>query len=231
MSAVADGPYFRADAATPEYRIELRMDRRHPDVESAMYDVMHGTRPDLCGPSRTYDIIEFLRSPGDCALLPQLPDRDELVVCPVAYALARHADYDPIAMYALSRIGLFVGIVHPWWTRTLHVLRRGHTLTMRVPVAPGAVWYGAAGSGGWMLLDADVAGMPNQEIMDLIPALTGSKVVDFVTSPVLDGMDLSFTKVTVPDWNLISAHTSDAGAHITLRQATAPQQGRLQCRP
>jgi len=204
----------------PDFGLDIRIDRRQPDVECAASEMMRIVRPDLPDAGLPEEIRAFLGDARDCAMLPQLPDRDGLVVCPVAYALARHAGFDPVAVYALSRIGLFVGIVHPWWKAPLHVERRGHTLAMRAPAAPGAVWYGTAGPDGWLLLDPERAGIPEERAQAMYQTLPGTPVRSTVSSPVLDTLDLTFRKVTAPDWTLFSAHTDRSPDAVTLRQAT-----------
>lgn len=221
----SDKPVFMA-TTPPVFGVDMKFERRRWDAETLASEMMRITRPDMPDASLPEQVRMFLADAGEVSMLPKFPDWDDLAICPVAHALSLRAGFDPVAMYALSRTGVSVGIAHPWWKVSIHVERRGHTLVLRAPVAPGAVWYGMRGPGGWLLLDPECAGIAEERAHAMYPVLRGTPVRATVSNPVLDPLNLTFTKVTAPHWTLFSAHTDGVQGPVLLRQVRKKAGGR-----
>lgn len=132
-------------------------------------------------------------------------------VCPMSYALARHAGYDPAAMVLLERNGCWVRVDSPEWEVSLHADPLEHDLLVCGLVAPGIVMEQHPDTlETYLSLVPARTGMPDTVIAAVFERLPGRPPSDLVTHPAIDTMRLVVREIVSPSdnsWNVCFERT------------------------
>lgn len=125
--------------------------------------------------------------------------------CPVAYAIARHAGYDPAAILLLERLSCLVEVIHPHWTDRLTAysdgIRDGFThMRLRAPMARGVVWHSAPtnSSSTRIRIDTALSGLPDTVFIGLHERMLGAPLSNLISHPVTDPLGLVIAAVVDP---------------------------------
>jgi len=75
---------------------------------------------------------------------PTMADKGDVMLCPIAYRLARRAGYDPAGFLLLEAVGCYVEIKVPQWSADLHIATHdsGRSLELEAPLGDGVTWQG-----------------------------------------------------------------------------------------
>jgi hypothetical protein len=150
-------------------------------------------------------------------------------VCPTAYALARHAGYDPAAILLLLTVECEVRLDLPGWPDPI-VITAGDTHDdVCGPVGPGMMWARDPMTDAPQIrVYVAATGLP-ETVLGLIPErIEGRALRHLVSHPVLDGMDIVVDRVRMSSdrtqWHI---EISGAPAEVTLREAARLYEGAL----
>ena len=119
--------------------------------------------------------------PSDCREARRF---DDMLVCPVAYALAKRAGWDPVAPLVLEEVGCDVTISHSqWFGAFANDWTDGH-VDVDGPVAPGIRWSDG-GSSKRSVLRVSLRGLalPETVLARTLLHLPGQRLSEFVKHP------------------------------------------------
>lgn len=114
-----------------------------------------------------------------------------LRVCPVGYALACHAGFDPTAILLLEQTRCLATVETPFWYEPIDMTIDDTGYDVCGPAGPGMLWHPDP-----MTDEATLTIMPSltgfaHTILSLLPGrLRGGRLADVVSHPVLDPLDL-----------------------------------------
>jgi len=152
----------------------------------------------------------------------EMEDADAITTCPVAYALARAAGYDPAGMLLLRRLSCNVTVRHPFWPSDLDADLQGSGLALRSPIARGAVWRGTRGSGydSEIRIDPRTSGLPETVVGQMADRMRGRHLRETVSNPILDAMDLRVTGVAHMELSgIVYVRVADPPKAVSLAEA------------
>lgn len=178
----------------------LRMDSRRLDTEIGAY------------------VADYLQG-GEPLMEREMADADELLVCPVAHALARASGYEIAGLVLMRRLRCVVDVRRTDATRRaklMHALADDWVLH-DAAIGAGLTWEPPRGPGSpaSVLVDAERVGIPH-----VVGALlTGRPLRGVLSHPVVDAHDLGIVEVREDhpgEWRLI---LDRAPAMISLEEA------------
>lgn len=156
----------------------------------------------------------------------EMGDADRIMCCPVAYAIARHAGYDPAAIFLLERLSCLVEVVHPHWSDRLTAYsggeKKGHTyIRLRAPMARGVIWYGVPEitTATRIRINTEMAGMPSTLLIGLHERLMGSPLSDLISHPLTDPLGLKITSVVEADEDVLAVSLDPTPGFVGLDEA------------
>lgn len=183
------------------------------------------------------EIRDLLEGRGvDPLSLREMLNADRVKCCPTAYAICRHAGYDPAALLLLERISCIVEVVHPYWKErlTAHAngIRDGFIhMRLRAPIAPGLIWRSVPmqASQTRIIIDPPLTGLPDTLLIGLHERMMGRPLSELVSHPVTDPLGMVITAVVDPatDDGRLEVHLHPVPAAVTLDEAaSAAEEGR-----
>lgn len=146
---------------------------------------------------------------------------DRHLVCPTAYALARHSGYDPAAILLLHTVECGVTVEIEGWPDKLDITRGDTRDDICGPVAPGMMWTRDSMTGDPQIrVVVSHTGLPDTVLALLPDRLAGRPLRELVSHPVLDVLDVRIKGVGVAHSGLTwTIDLSGAPRAVTLREA------------
>lgn len=148
----------------------------------------------------------------------------DLMICPIAYRLARDAGFDPAGIMLLEMHACYITVKSPQWTSNLRFSSHDAGLQVEAPLADGITWLGGwPGSGplghhvfaSELKIDTERFPLPDT----IVAALTGQKLGSLLQHPLLSD-DLVIRKAERAD-------DDDDASPLEIRFTTSPTLVRL----
>jgi hypothetical protein len=143
-----------------------------------------------------------------------------LTVCPMSYALARNAGYDPAAIVLLERNGCWTRVDSPEWELSLHADPMEHDLLVCGLVAPGVVMEQDPNTlETYLSMVPARTGMPETVLAAALDRLPGRPLSDLLTHPAIDAASLVVREIVVPSDNSWTVRFDRTPRRVPLEKA------------